>query len=143
MPDVFIRISASRSSRPTCARSLASNRATCPRSLYEDLLCKMSVSRSSQQDPVKPLVQDLCMRISCACLCARISASGSCARSLYADLSCKISLSVRMSASPLMKDLCMRISCARSLCQELASGCCRTSRARSLYDLLHKVFKSS
>ena len=51
------------------------------------------------------LVQDLCMRVSCAYLCVRISPSGSCvatcARSFYADYLCKISLS-----GSLHQDLC-------------------------------------
>ena len=137
------------------------------RSLCEDLLCKMSVSRSPQQNPVGPLAHDLCIRISCAYLCVRISASASCmttcARSLYANLLCKISLSGCLHqdpVGPIVQDLCMRISCPRSLFQDLcalvqdlcmwiscarslsgsASRSCRTSCARSLSeDLLYKM----
>ena len=60
LQDVFVRISASAASRATCARSL-----------YAGLLSKTSLSGSLRQDPVVgPLVQDHCMRISCArCLC--------------------------------------------------------------------------
>ena len=53
--DLSFQISAPRS----CSR------ATCARSLYEDLLCKMSASGSLYQEPLGPLVQDHCMRISC------------------------------------------------------------------------------
>ena len=57
--DVGVGISVSGASRATCARSL-----------YEALLRKMFASRSPQQDPVRPLVQDHCLRFSCArCLC--------------------------------------------------------------------------
>ena len=56
LQDVFVRISASAASRATCARSL-----------YEDLLCKMSESGRLYEEPLGPLVQELCMRISCAC----------------------------------------------------------------------------
>ena len=53
---VFVRISASAASRATCARSL-----------YAGLLSKIALSGSLRQDPVVgPLVQDHCMRISCA-----------------------------------------------------------------------------
>ena len=53
---VFVRISASAASRTSCARSL-----------YVDLLSKIALSGSLRQDPVVgPLVQDHCMRISCA-----------------------------------------------------------------------------
>ena len=53
---VFVRISASAASRATCARSL-----------YAGLLSKIDLSGSLGQDPVVgPLVQDDCMRISCA-----------------------------------------------------------------------------
>ena len=70
-------------------------RTACARSLYADLLSKISLSGSLHLDPVIPLVQDLCMRISCAYLCVRI---------LYDHH---------------MQDLRMRISCARSLCQDV------------------------
>ena len=67
---------------------------TCARSLYEDLLCKISLSGCLHQDPAGPLVQDLCMRISCArFLCQDLLSKTTCARSLYADPLCKISLS--------------------------------------------------
>ena len=116
LQDVFVKRS------PTAG----SCRGTGARSVYEDLLCKMSGSRSPQQDPVGLLAQDLCMRISCAYLCVKISASGSCmttyARSLYADLLCKISLSGCLpqgGVGPLVQDLCTRISSARSFFQDL------------------------
>ena len=54
--DLFFRISAPRS----CSRT------TCARSLYADLLRKISLSGCRQQDPVGPLAQDPCTRISCA-----------------------------------------------------------------------------
>ena len=93
-------MSASRSCRTTCARSL---------SLYADLLCKISLSGCLHQDPVGPLGQGLCMRISCAkCL-------GS---------------PQQNPLEALVQDRCMRISCARCLCQDLLS---RTTCARSLY----------
>ena len=129
-----VRISASGSCMTTCARSLYEDlwnkmsvlgclyqeplgplvqdhrmKISCARSVYEDLLRKMSVKISS----VRLLVQDLCMRISCAYLCVKTSA-----RSLYADLSRKISVSGSLhqgAVGPLVQDLCMRISCARRL----------------------------
>ena len=117
-----VRISASGSCMTTCARSL-----------YADLFCKISLSGCLHQDPVGLLVQNLCMRISCArCLrspqqnpvgalvqdrCMRIS----CARCPFQDL---------LSRS-LVQDLCMRISCARSLCQDVC--------VRILQDLLCKI----
>ena len=163
--------------RVSCARccvkisSAGSSRATCARSLYADLLCKMSVSRSPQQDPVGPLAQDLCMSVSCAYLCVRISASASYmttfARSLYADLLRKISLSGCLHqgpAGPLVQFLCAnlvrglsvrtfaprscRTTCARTLSADLfvwifASGSRRPSCARSLHaDLLRKMSAS-
>ena len=95
----------------------------------------MSVSGSSQQDPAGALVQDRCMRISCA-------------RSLSADLLYKISLSLCLHqdpVGPLVRDLCVWISCARSLCHDLCirilhDHLCKTTCARSLYvDLLCKI----
>ena len=85
----------------SCARSLCHGlctrilydhlcKTTCARFLCAYLLCKISLSGSLHQNPVGPLVQDLCMRV-------LMSASGSCrtscARSLSADLLSKISLS--------------------------------------------------
>ena len=81
---------------------------TCARTLYTDLLRKISESRSLHQGPVGPLVQDLCMRISCA----------RCLRSPEQN-----------PVGALVQDRCMRISCARCLCQDLFS---RTTCARSL-----------
>ena len=55
MQDISVMMSASGSCRTTCARSL-----------YADLLCKISLSGCLQQDPVGPLVppvQDLSFRI--------------------------------------------------------------------------------
>ena len=70
MQDLSVMMSASGSCRTSCARSL-----------YEDLLCKISLSGCLHQDPVGPLVQDLSVRM---------PASGyrrtSCARSLYEGL---------------------------------------------------------
>ena len=43
-------------------------RTSCARSLYVDLLCKISLSGSLHQDPVGPLVQDLCMKSEIATL---------------------------------------------------------------------------
>ena len=77
-------------------------RSTCARSLYEDL-CKMSVSGSPQQDPFGALVQDRCMRISCArCLCQDLlsrSCRSTCARSLYEDL-CEMSVAGSLHQGP-------------------------------------------
>ena len=53
--DLSVMMSASGSCRTSCARSL-----------YADLLCKISLSGCLDQDPVGPLVHDLCMRICCA-----------------------------------------------------------------------------
>ena len=59
MQDVCVKIFSAGSCRSACARSV-----------YEDLLCKMSVWGSLHQEPVGPLVQDRCMRFSGArCLC--------------------------------------------------------------------------
>ena len=115
--DLSVRMSASGSCMTTCARSL-----------YADLLSKISLSGSLRQDPVEPLVQDLCMRIVQELFC-RISAPRSCSgttctRSLYADLLRKI-----FAVGALVQDRCMRISCARCLCQDLFR---RTTCARSL-----------
>ena len=90
MQDLCMRISCARclcqdpprSCRSTCARSLYADllcislcqalpasrscMTTCARSLYADLLCKISLSGCLRQDPVGPLWQDLCTRISCA-----------------------------------------------------------------------------
>ena len=58
MQDLSVRMFASGSCRTSCARSL-----------YEDLLCKISLSGSLHQDPVAgPLVQDLCMKSEIATL---------------------------------------------------------------------------
>ena len=124
--------------------------ATCARSLYENFLCKLSVSGSPQQDPVGALahrilgalVQDRFARISCPTslsgslhqdpviplaqdLCLRIS----CARSPWHDVCIRI-----------LQDLCLRISCARSFCQGVCIRILWASCARSLYeDLLCKL----
>ena len=59
-------------------------------SLLQDLSVRMSASGSSKG----PLVQDLCMRISCArFLCQGLLSKTTCARSLYEDILSKISLS--------------------------------------------------
>ena len=149
--DLPFRISAPRS----CSRKI------CARSLYEDFLRKMSVSGCLYQEPLGPLVQDHCMRISCArhlCqnlltrilyrqdLCMRIS----CARYLCQDLlsktTCARSLNADLLCISLCQDLCLRIlydhlckisvwgSLAQDLCARIfAPGSCRTSCARSLY----------
>ena len=127
MQDVCVGMSASGASRATCASSL-----------YENFLCKMSVSGSPQQDPVGAVVQDGCMRISCArCLCQDPLSKTTCARSLYADLLC-VSLCQDPCIRILYDHLC-KISVYGSLAQDLcvrifASGSCRTSCARSLYE---------
>ena len=113
LQDVFVRISASAASRATCARSL-----------YEDLLCKMSESGRLYEEPLGPLVQELCMRISCAC-------------AWFLHL-CKIGVWGSLSRSPrILKEHLCKISVCGSLVQDLsvmmsASGSCRTSCARSL-----------
>ena len=131
-----------------CVRTSASKfcMTTCARSLYADLLRKISLSGCLHQDPVGPLVQDLCMRISCArclrftqqnpaealvqdrcmriscarCLCQDLLSRTTCARCLYAGLLSKISLSGSLHqdpvVGPLVQDHCMTISCARCLC---------------------------
>ena len=45
-----------------------SSRTSCARSLYEDLLCKISLSGCLHQDPVGSLVQELCMKSDIATL---------------------------------------------------------------------------
>ena len=57
MQDLSVMISASESSRTSCARSL-----------YEDLLSKISLSGCLHQDPVGPLVPDICMKSEIAIL---------------------------------------------------------------------------
>ena len=95
------------------------SRATCVRCLYAGLLSKIGLSWSLRQDlVVGPLVQDLCMRISCA----------RCLRSPQQN-----------PVGALVQDRCMRISCARCLCQDLL-GSCRSTCARSVCaDLLCKI----
>ena len=91
-----------------CVTSAGPFRSTGVRSLYEDILCKMSVSRSPQQDPVGLLVQDLSVRMPASGSCRN-----TCARSLYADLLRKIPVSGSLHqgpVGPLVQDLCMRIS---------------------------------
>ena len=120
LQDVFVRISASAASRATCARSV-----------YENFLCKMSVSASPQQDPVGALAQDQCMRISCArCLCQDLlgSCRSTCARSVYEDFLRKMSLSRSLYADllcvSLCEDLCNRILYDHSVCGSLAQDLC-------------------
>ena len=117
MQDVFLGISVSGASKATCARSQ-----------YENFLCKMSVSRSPEQDPVGALVQDRCVRISCPrspCpdLCTKILSYHLCKSSVCGSLA--QDLSVRMSASgssrTTSQDLCMRTSCPRSPCPDLCT----------------------
>ena len=116
--DRSFRISAPRS----CSRT------TCARSLYEDLLCKMSESGCLYEEPLGPLVQELCMRISCACArCSRPPPQGP-VGALAQD---RCIGSCRTSCASLVQDLSVRIS---------ASGSCKTNCARSLYeDLLSKI----
>ena len=84
----------------------------------------MSVSGPLHQQPLGPLAQDHCMRISCArCLCQDLLSR------VLSDHLCKIS-----GCGPFAQDLCVKI---------FASGSCRTSYARSLYeDPLCRVFVS-
>ena len=123
-------------------------RTSCARSLYVDLLCKISLSGSLHQDPVGPLVKISVCGSLVQDLSVMMSASGSCrtscTRSLYEDLLRKVSVS----RSPQLDYLC-RISVCGSLVKDLsgmmsASGSSRTSCARSLYgDLLCKISLSS
>ena len=93
------------------------------------------------QEPLGPLVQDRCLRISCTrCLCQDPQEPGStCARSVCADLLSKFSLSGSLHQDPvrqLAQELCLRI-CARSLCHDPVGPlgqdlCTRISCARSL-----------
>ena len=92
-------------------------RTSCARSLYVDLLCKISLLGSLHPDPLGRLVQDLCNVCGSLVqdLSVRISASGSCrtscARSLYEDLLSKIALSRCLHqdlVGPLVQDLCMK-----------------------------------
>ena len=133
MQDLSVMMSASLSCRTSCARSL-----------YVDLLCKISLSGSLHQDPVGPLVKISVCGSLVQDLSVMMSASGSCrtscTRSLYEDLLCKVSVS----RSPQLDYLC-RISVCGSLVQDLsgmmsASGSSRISCARSLHgDLLYKI----
>ena len=105
MQDLSVMMSASGSCRMSCARSL-----------HEDLLRKISLSGCLRQDPVGPLLQDLCMdmEISCARL-FKISSTESCrstcARSVYEELLCKISASRFLGSC--------RGTCARTLSADL------------------------
>ena len=127
-----VRISASGSRATTCVRSL-----------YADLLRKISLPGCLHQDPVGQLVQDLCVMTSCAS-CLR-SPQQNPVRLVYEDLLRKIDLLSRtaqdlcmglwgsladlsVSMPPphnppgaLAQDLylCTRISCPRSLSQDL------------------------
>ena len=134
MQDVYVGMSVSGASRATCARSLC-----------ESFLWKMSVSETPQQNPVGALVQERCMRISCArCLCQDLLSKTTCARSLYADLLRKSSVSGSLHQGPVY-----RTSCARSLYDEdllrkvfklSSEESCRSTCARSVYeDLLRKM----
>ena len=113
-------------------------RTSCARSLFVDLLCKLSLSGSLHQDPVGPLVKISVCGSLVQDLSGMMSASGSCrtscARSLSADLLCKISLSSCLHQDPVGP---LVISVCGSLVQNLsvmmsASGSSRTSCARSL-----------
>ena len=113
-------------------------RISCAKSLYADLLSKISLSGSLHQDPVGPLVQDLWLRIFASRSCRT-----SCAKSLYADLLCKMSMSRSSLQNPvglLVQDLCMRLSSAYLCVRISASGSCMTTCERYLYaDLLCKI----
>ena len=133
MQDLSVRMSASGSCRTSCARTLYVDLlskislagylhqdpvGSCARSLYVDLLSKISLAGYLHQDPVGPLVQDLCMKISGA-------------RCLRPPQRCPV--------GALVQDRCMRISCVRCLCQDLL-GSCRSTCARSACaDLLCKI----
>ena len=143
--DHCIRISCAR----CLCRDVCTRRATCARSLYENFLCKMSVSKSSQPNPVGALVQDRCTRISCVrCLCQDLLSRTTCAKSLYADLLC-ISLCQDLRIR-ILYDHLRKISVCGSLVHLVhdlfvrtmsAAGSCRTTCARSLHqDLLQCKF---
>ena len=130
MQDVCVKISLAGPGRSTCGRSVYEDLlrkvfvSRPPRILgalmqdrCADLLSKISLSVSLHQDPVVPLAQDLCLRISCArCLCqdvcVRIPSDHLCKVSVCADLLSKISLSGSLRqdpVEPLAQDLCIRI----------------------------------
>ena len=117
LQDVCVGMSASGSRGTSCARSLYADllrkvfkifsaescRSTCARSVCADLLSKISLSGYLHQDPVIPLGQNLCLRISCArSLCQDV-----CIRILQ-DLLCKISLCGSFARSP-CQDVCIRL----------------------------------
>ena len=131
-------------SQDLCVETFASGscRTSCARFLYECLLSKVFVSRSSPQNPAGPLVQNLCRRLPCAYLCARIFALGSalCKTSVFVDFLCEISLSICVHQDPVgpsVQDLHMRISCLWQFMVSsqrifAAKSCIRTSCARFL-----------
>ena len=88
------RVLAPRSCNTTCARSLSAG-LLCKISLYQDVCVNIS--------SVGLLVQIFWMRIPCAYLCARVSASRSSMTCLW----------------PPVQGLGLRISCPRSLCQDV------------------------
>ena len=118
-------------------RSLVSGscRTTCTRSLYQ-----------GPQDPLGPLVQDLCIRIllnHCIGIlldhCIRILLDNLCKICVSGSLcECEDPLDHLYQEPPvaLVQDPCYQDTCARSLYQDpvgsLLSGSCRTTSARSL-----------
>ena len=123
LQDVFVRISASAASRPTCGSLVqdlscrisaprSCSRTTCARSLCVGLLCEMSVSGGLYQEPLGPLVQGPCRN--------------TCAKSVYEDFLCKVFVSKPAwicldLVGVLVQDRCVWIFCPRSLCPDLCS----------------------
>ena len=95
----------------------------------------MFVSRSPQQDPAGPFLQNLCVRVSCARCLRQDLLSRSLLDHLY-----KISRSGSLQQDPLgplAQDHCMRTSCARSLYVSLLCiSLCQDLCIRILYDYL-------
>ena len=95
-----------------------------------------SVSGSLHQDPVVPLLQDVCVRIS-ASATSRATVWGS----LVQDVGVKISSAG--SCKTLAQDLRMRISGARSLCQDPVGALLQDHCMRILYEYEYLLCKIS
>ena len=115
--------------RISCAKSLVrmsasgSCRTTCARFLYADLSPDLSVTISAPRS--RPLVEDLCTRISCA-------------RSLCQDICIRV-------PEDLLRKISVWGSLAQGVCVKISSaGSCRSMGARSAAyeDLLRTVFAS-
>ena len=110
--------------------------------------CKTTCARSLYEDPVRPLVQDLCFRILILLDHLSESCSSTSARSLSQDLCMRIILDhlYQDLVGPLVQDLCIRILLDKlyqdpvgPLVQDLCIRVLWTACVRTLYDHLCKI----